>query len=92
MLFPGWNDAVIATEVHESKETQQSVVVGIEVAVLEGFVLGFPESVDKLLALIMAAHHRGSSRRGHQADAVTQLAETTGTEDLITLRQGPGCT
>ncbi len=88
MLFPRRNDAVIAAEVHESKETQQSVVVSIEIAILEGHVLGFPEGIDKLLALIMATHHRGSSRRGHQTDAVTQLAETTGSEDLITLRQG----
>jgi len=87
-LFCGLDDAIVAAQVHESEEAQQAIVVGIEIAVLEGHVLSLPESIDKLLALVVAAHHRGSSSRSHQTDAMTKLAETTGTEDLITLRQG----
>ena len=86
-LFCGLDDAIVAAEVHEGKETQQAIVVGIEIAILEGLVLSLPESIDKLLALVVTAHHRGSSRRSHQTDAMAELTETTGTEDLITLWQ-----
>ena len=77
------DDAVVAAQVHEGKETQQSVVVGIEIAVFERHVLGFPESLDEFAALIVAAHHGGSSRRGHQSDTMTQFPETTCLQNLV---------
>ena len=86
-LFLWRDDAIIATQVHEGKEAQKTIVIGIEVTILKGFVLRLPESIDKLLALVVATHHRSGSRRSHQTDAMTQFAETTGTEYLITLRQ-----
>ena len=72
---------------HEGEEAEKSVVVGIEVAILEGDVLGVPESIDKLLALVVAAEHRGSSSGGYESDTVAQLTETTCLQDLIALRQ-----
>ena len=73
---------------HEGEEAQQPVVVSIEVTVLERLVSGVPESVDKLLALIVAAEHRGRGGGGNEADAVAQFAETASLQDLIALGQG----
>ena len=39
---------------HEGEEPQQSIVVGIEIAILEGLVLRIPEGIHKLLALVLA--------------------------------------
>ena len=72
---------------HECEEAEQAVIVGIEIAIVEGLVLRIPECIDKRLALLMGTHHRGSSRCGYEADAVAQFTEATGSEDFITLRQ-----
>ena len=47
------DDAVVATEMHEGKQAQQPIVVSIEIAILKGFVLGIPQGIDKLFALIV---------------------------------------
>ena len=36
------DDAVVTAEMHEGEQTQQTVVVGIEVAIFERHVLGIP--------------------------------------------------
>ena len=41
-LFRRGDDAVVAAEVHEGEEAEQTVVVGVEVAVVEGLVLHVP--------------------------------------------------
>ena len=87
MLVRKYN-LIMAAQVHEGKEAEQSVVVGIEVAVLERFMLGIPEGVHKLLALVVRAHHRGGCRGGYEADAMAQLAETAGTQNLVALGHG----
>ena len=51
------DDLVVAAQVHEGKEAEQTVIVSIEVAVLEWLVLGVPEGINKFLALVLAAHH-----------------------------------
>ena len=38
---------------HKGKQAEQTIVVGIEVAILEGFVLSIPQSINKLLALLV---------------------------------------
>ena len=50
-------DSVVAAEMHEGEEAEQSVVVSIEITVLEGLVLGVPQGIDELFALGMTAHH-----------------------------------
>ena len=79
--------AVVTTQVHEGEEAQQSVVVGVEVAILEGHVLGVPQRVDKFFALGMLAHHRGSSCCGDKANAVAQFAESASLQYLVAFRQ-----
>ena len=49
------DDLVVSAQVHEGEETEQPVVVGIEITILEGLVLGIPESIHKLLTLIVTA-------------------------------------
>ena len=81
------DDTVVAAQVHEGKEAEQTVVVGIEVAVVERNVLGIPKGINKLLALVVTAHHGGGSRGGHQSDAVAQLAETASLQNLVAFGQ-----
>ena len=54
-LFLWFDYAVMSAEVHECEESQQTVVVGIEVAILKRFVLSIPKGIDKLLLLSMVA-------------------------------------
>ena len=61
---------------HEGKEAEQTIVVGIEITILERLVLGIPQGIDELLALVVTAQHGGGSRGGYEADAVAQLTET----------------
>ena len=79
---------VMTAQVHEGEESQQSVVIGIEVSVLERLVLRLPECLDEFAALVVAAHHGSSSRRGHQSDAMAQFTETASLQNLVFLRQG----
>ena len=51
------NNLVMSAEVHEGEETEQTVVVGIEVAIVEGLVLHVPQMVDEVAALVVATHH-----------------------------------
>ena len=39
----------MATQVHEGEEAQQTIVVGIEIAVFEGLVLGIPQDTSRRL-------------------------------------------
>ena len=57
MRGTGSDDAVVATEVHEGKEAQQTIVIGIEITILKGLVLGIPQGVDKLFLLLVLTHH-----------------------------------
>ena len=85
-LLAAWSDdTVVTTQVHESKETQQSIIVSVEVTVLEGYVLGVPQCIDKLFLLLMLTHHGGCCRRGNESDAVAQLAESASLQYLVTL-------
>ena len=52
-LFLGEDDAIVATQVHISKEPEQPVIICIKITILEGFVLCLPKGVNKLLTLIM---------------------------------------
>ena len=52
-LFLREDDAIVATQVHIGKESQQSVIIRIKITILERLVLGLPEGVNKLLALIV---------------------------------------
>ena len=81
------DDTVVAAEMHECKEAQQSVVIGIEVSVIERLVLCIPEGIYKFLAFVVAAEHRGGSGGGNKADAVAELAESACLQNLVTLRQ-----
>ena len=36
------DDTVVSAQVHEGEEAEQAIVVGIEIAVVEGFVLRIP--------------------------------------------------
>ena len=38
----GFNNTVVATEVHESKESKQTIIIGIEITIGSGFVFGIP--------------------------------------------------
>ena len=86
-LFLWFDYAVMSAEVHECEEAQQSIVVGIEVAIVKGLVLGIPEGINKLLLLGMIAENGGGGNGTYQADAVAQLAETTCGQNLILLGQ-----
>ena len=55
-------------------------------------MLGVPQGIDKLLALIMGTHDRGCSRSGNEAYAMAQLLEPASLQDLITLRKRAVCT
>ena len=77
----------MSTKMHECEQTKQTVVVGVEVAILEGFVLGIPQSIDKLLALVVAAKDRCCSEGADQADAVAKFAESACRQYLVILGQ-----
>ena len=68
----------MAAEMHEGKEAKQTVVVGIEITVIERLMLGVPKSINKLFALLMRAQHRGCSRRGDKPYAMPQFLEASG--------------
>ena len=72
-LGGGFDQTIMPTEVHEGEEAQQTVVVGIEIAVLERLMAGVPQGIDKFLALVMVAEDGGGSRGGHQSDAMTEF-------------------
>ena len=77
----------MSTKMHECEQSQQAVVVGIEVAVFERFVLGIPQGIDKLLALIVTAQDRRCGNGANQSDAVAQFAESACGQYLILLGQ-----
>ena len=77
----------MTAEVHKCEEAKQTIVVGIEVAILEGFVLSIPQGIDKLLLLSVVAEDRGGSNGANQAYAVAQLAESACWNQLIFLGQ-----
>ena len=77
----------MSTKMHECEQTKQTIVVGVEVAIVEGLVLGVPQGIDKLLALIVTAQDRGSGNGADKADAVAQLAESACRQYLILLGQ-----
>lgn len=54
-LFLWGYHSIVSTQVHKGEEAQQTIVVGIEIAILEGFVLGIPQSINKLLLLSVVA-------------------------------------
>jgi hypothetical protein len=64
------DDTIVATQVHESEEAQQTVIVGIEVTVLERLMLRIPQTVYKLLALSMGAHDGSSSGSGDKTNGM----------------------
>ena len=78
---------IVSTQVHKGKETQQPIVVGIEIAILEGFVLGIPEGINKLLLLSVVAKDRCCCNSAYQTNAVAKLAESASGQNLILLRQ-----
>lgn len=53
LLFTREDDPVVSAKMHECKETEKPVVIGIEVAVFERFMTRIPQGVDKLFALFM---------------------------------------
>ena len=55
---------------HEGKETEQTIVVGIEIAIVEGFVVRIPKGVHERFSFLVLTHHRGSCQRAHKANAV----------------------
>ena len=76
----------MTTKVHKGEETQKSIVVGIEVAIVEWFVLGIPQSIDKLLLLIVITENRRCSNGTYKSDAMTKFAETACLQYLVALR------
>ena len=77
----------MTAEVHEGEKAKQTIVVGIEVAILKRFVLSIPQGIDKLLLLSMVAEDRGSGNGADETYAMAQLAESTSRNQLIFLRQ-----
>lgn len=47
-LFCGLDDTVVSAQVHECEEAEQTVIVCIEISVLERLVLAVPESLGEL--------------------------------------------
>ena len=82
------DDTVVPTEMHEGEETEQTVVIGIKIAILERYVLGIPQGIDELTALVVAAHHGCSRQSRYQPYAVAQLSETSSLQDFIVLWHG----
>ena len=77
----------MSTKMHECEQTKQTIVVGVEVAIVEGFVLGIPQSIDKFLALVVAAQDRCCSEGADQTNAVAQFAESACWQYLVLLGQ-----
>ena len=83
---------IVSTEVHKGEESQQTIVIGIEIAILKGFVLSIPQMVYKLLTLLMTAHHGSGSNGADESDAMAQLTETTCRQNLVLLGLRAVCT
>ena len=77
----------MATEVHEGKEAEKTVIVGVEITVVEGNMACVPQRVDKLAFLVVTAECGSGSDCGYQSDAVAQFLESTGLQNLIVGRQ-----
>ena len=82
MLFLREDDLVVAAQVHEGEEAEETIIVGIKIAVLERFVLGVPEGIYELLALIMAAQHGCCCCGGNKTDGMTEFAESACLKNL----------
>ena len=82
-----FNNAIVAAQMHEGKQAEQTIVVGIEVAILEGFVLSIPQCINKLLTLLVLTQDRGGCNGTYQTDTMTQLADATSTENFVTRGQ-----
>ena len=84
------DDTIAAAEVHKREETEQAIVIGIEITVGERLMLRIPQGIDELATLLMTAHQRGGGRRGHEPDAVTEhLAGAARRQYLVFGRQRP---
>ena len=66
------DDAVFAAEVHEGKETEQAVVVSIEVSVGKGHVGGMPQTLDKVVSFGVVSGQRRGGERGDETYGMAQ--------------------
>lgn len=82
------NHLVLSTQMHKREEAEKGVVIGIEIAIGKGLVLGIPQGIDKLLGMAIGVEQRGGGYGSYKTDAMAQgFLGTTGTQNLIISRK-----
>ena len=79
----GFNNTVVATEVHESKESKQTIIIGIEIAIGRRLVFGIPEGECEVLTLLVPREDRGGGSGGNETYAVTQGLATVACREYL---------
>ena len=66
------DDAIVSAQVHEGEQAEETVVVGVEIAVLIGFVLIVPQTLGELAGNGVVRGERRCREGGNQAHGVAR--------------------
>ena len=59
-------DSIVSTQMHESEEAEQPVIVSIEVTILIRFMLCVPQLIYKLTAFLVGTHQLSRGGSGYK--------------------------